>query len=64
MSHIFNIQLPPMPKPDDFGITDETWEHAKEGGYSDTKAAKAKIKAYEDALAAWRSAAEAIGRQK
>jgi hypothetical protein len=66
MSNMFNIQLPPMPKPADFGITDDTWYEAAGGGMSAARdsAAKAKIKAYEDALAAWQRVAEAMRRQE
>jgi hypothetical protein len=46
----FHIQIPPMPKPEDFGITQEDWSHT----YYDSS--KAKIAAYKEAVEAWKHA--------
>jgi hypothetical protein len=56
-----NIHVPPMPKPEDFGITDEIWKHASAIGpllseTDVTRAARARITAYKEALAAWKDA--------
>lgn len=47
----FNIQLPPMPKPEDFGITQDDWEHPN------NVPGAVKFKAYYAALEAWKQAA-------
>jgi hypothetical protein len=59
-----HIHLPPMPKPQDFGITDETWVNSQQNDiFGKGKAARAQIQAYKDALAAWKETASAVGNQ-
>lgn len=62
-NNTYNIQVPPMPKPEDFGITDQTWRDADGGSTTTANAARAKIRAYENAVKSWRSAAEAIAQR-
>jgi hypothetical protein len=58
-----HIHLPPMPTPEDFGITKETWRisTAANGGV-DAAGAQAAIAAYKEALAAWQAVASQAGR--
>lgn len=43
-------QLPPMPKPEDFGITEEDWRRY---GYALSYGSTNKIDAYKEAVKAW-----------
>ena len=53
--------LPPMPKPEDFGISDEDWGNARSGmNDSSVIRAKEKIAAYNRAIDAWKEVAIAI----
>ncbi len=45
-------QLPPMPKPEDFGITDEDWR-VYSHGHDAARGSKRKIDAYKEALKVW-----------
>ncbi len=58
------INVPPMPKPEDFGIN---WVKAQgSGDWGDRdgrEAEKAKIQAYEAALRAWERAVSALGKE-
>jgi hypothetical protein len=49
----FHIQLPPMPKPEDFGIKDNEWDEF-------TNVFKAKIRAYKEAVDAWKQAVSSV----
>ncbi len=44
-----------MPKPEDFGITDDDWTYSESSSSS-----KAKIKAYKEAVEAWKHAASSV----
>ncbi|MFZ0962024.1 MAG: hypothetical protein WAO35_14065 [Terriglobia bacterium] len=54
---VYHVHLPPMPNPENFGITADTWRQANNG----VGGAKAQIETYKLALKTWREAAEAIG---
>jgi hypothetical protein len=54
------VVLPPMPKPDEFGID---WRHApsaEDPGNPYGKVHAARVKAYREALAAWERACAAL----
>ena len=56
---VFNV--PPMPKPEDFGVN---WNDARDRTWSATTDAKfsAQMKAYEMAVQAWKEAVAALGQ--
>jgi len=51
-----------MPKPQDFGITNETWVKAQYCG-PEGRAAEELIKLYREALESWKQIAAGIGNQ-
>lgn len=52
------INLPAMPKPEDFGVKPEDWQHHGEVGQEGSR-----VWAYLQALEAWKEVGKAIGGQ-
>jgi hypothetical protein len=55
-------EMPEMPKPEDFGITDEDWANylrGNERGIFYSHGGYAKVEAYHGALEAWKGVAKA-----
>jgi hypothetical protein len=59
-------ELPPMPKPSEFGITEEDWRHdlcCHESRRSYSRNPFGKVEAYFNALDAWKEAAKVAARR-
>jgi hypothetical protein len=57
-----HIHLPPMPKPEEFGINEETWQAYGNPTASGHWTAKTKVDAYQLALEVWKQAAVGLNK--
>jgi phosphoglycerol transferase MdoB-like AlkP superfamily enzyme len=57
----YHIQLPPVPKPEDFGITQNEWSNTDNSSVdTQTTNSRQKIRAYKEAVEAWKQAVSSL----